>query len=108
MSERCAFFIGRFQPLHEGHIALINVALSEGKPVVVALMDTPQDDANPYSIQERQQMFWEAFGNRVRVMAIPPVAEVCYGRNVGYRIRHIRLPAEVEAITATGIRKEGA
>ncbi len=107
MSERCAFFIGRYQPLHKGHRALIQVALDEGKRVVVALMDTDVDAANPHSVEERKQMFAEAFGDRVEVIVIPPVGEVCYGRNVGYRIRRIHLPAEVEAITATAIRERG-
>ena len=105
MKERCAFFIGRFQPLHDGHKALIQTALDEGKPVVVALMDTEKDAGNPHSIDERRVMFAEAFGERVQVIAIPPVAEVCYGRNVGYRIRRIHLSREIEAITATAIRE---
>lgn len=104
MSERCAFFIGRFQPLHEGHKALIRVALDEGKRVVVALMDTEPDAANPYDVEARRAMFAEAFGERVEVISIPPVAEVCYGRNVGYRIRRIHLSPEIEAISGTGIR----
>lgn len=107
MNERCAFFIGRFQPLHEGHIALIQVALDEGKRVLVALMDTVCDHANPHTIEEREQMFADVFGDRVQVMIVPPIGEVCYGRNVGYRIRRIHLPAEVEAITATAIRERG-
>ena len=107
MTERCAMFIGRFQPLHDGHKALIQTALDEGKPVVVALMDTEQDAANPYTVEQRREMFEESFGGQVHVITIPPVAEVCYGRNVGYRIRRIHLPAEVEAINATSIREGG-
>jgi len=104
VSERQSLFIGRFQPLHRGHIELISVALREGKPVTVALMDTEPDEGNPYDVEERREMFAAAFGERVSVIAIPPVSEVCYGRNVGYRIRRIHLPPEVEAISATAIR----
>ena len=102
----CAFFIGRFQPLHEGHKALIQVAVDEGKRVVVAMMETALGPGNPYTIAQREKMFREAFGDKVEVMRIPPVAEVCYGRNVGYRIRRIHLSAKLEAITATAIREE--
>jgi len=105
MKERCAFFIGRWQPLHRGHIALIQTALDEGKRVVVACMDTEQDASNPYTFEEREAMFRAAFGDAVEVIAIPPVAEVCYGRNVGYRIRRIRLAPELEAVNATAIRE---
>ena len=103
--DRCALFIGRFQPLHAGHRALIHVALDEGKRVVVALMDTQPDAANPYGVEERRAMFAEAFGDRVRVIVIPPVAEVCYGRNVGYRLRRIHLSPELEAVSGTKTRE---
>lgn len=107
MSERVSLFIGRFQPLHGGHKALIQTAIDEGKPVVAALMDTALDEDNPYTVAERREMFRLAFADRVQVIAIPPIAEVCWGRNVGYRLRHIKLPAEVEAITATALRESG-
>jgi len=103
--DRCALFIGRFQPLHAGHRALIHVALDEGKRVVVALMDTQPDAANPYGVEERRAMFAEAFGEQVQVIVIPPVAEVCYGRNVGYRLRRIHLSPELEAVSGTKTRE---
>ena len=103
--NRCALFIGRFQPLHEGHIALIQTALDEGKRVVVALMDTRQDAANPHTFLERRAMLVKAFGETLEIISIPPVEEVCYGRNVGYRLRRIRLSPELEGINATSIRE---
>ena len=105
MSERYAFFIGRFQPLHEGHKRLIQVALDEGKPVLVGLMDTEISASNPYTVIERMAMFWDAFGDKVQTMCVPPIGEVCYGRNVDYRIRRIHLPADIERISATAIRE---
>ncbi len=103
---RDSLFIGRFQPLHKGHIKLIQMVLDEGKPVSVALMDTVLDDNNPYTIEERKKMFFDAFGDKVTIGVIPPVAEVCWGRNVGWRPRRIYLDAQTEAITATNIRNE--
>jgi len=107
MLERSSFFIGRFQPLHDGHKTIIQTALDEGKPVLIGLMDTEIDDANPYTMEQRRAMFREAFGDRVRVMRLPPIGEVCYGRNVGYGIRKIEAPREIEAINATTIRVRG-
>lgn len=100
-----SLLIGRFQPLHEGHIALIQSVLDEGKNVLVALRDTPQSNDNPYSIKERMDMFYKAFGERVRVITIPDISEVCYGRKVGWEIREIVLDQEIEKISATQIRK---
>ena len=40
MAKKYSLFIGRYQPLHAGHINLIRVVLNEGKNVLVALRDT--------------------------------------------------------------------
>lgn len=98
-------FIGRYQPLHEGHIKLISRVLDEGKNVCVALRQTPIDDKNPYSIREREEMFRQVFGDRVRILPVPDIEDVCYGREVGWGIREIRLDAETEQISATKIRE---
>jgi cytidyltransferase-like protein len=42
--------IGRFQPFHDGHYALVQTLLDEGKDVVVAIRDTPFNEDNPYSV----------------------------------------------------------
>ena len=79
-----SLFIGRYQPLHGGHIKLIRKVLDEeGKPVIVALRDTPIDESNPFTIKERTEMFKKEFGSKVKVITIPDIAEVCYGRKVG-------------------------
>jgi phosphopantetheine adenylyltransferase len=101
-----SLFIGRFQPLYEGHKALIQNAIDEGYKPLVALRDTPYGDTDPYTVGERRQMFKDAFGDKVKVIAIPDIAEVCYGRKVGWGIRQIILDEATEAISATAIRQE--
>ena len=86
---------------------LIALLLDEGKDVVVALRDTAYEENDPYTIGERKQMFKEMFGDKVKVIVIPDIEEIVYGRGVGYGIREISLPAEIEAISATAIRKGG-
>ena len=102
--KKYSLFIGRFQLLHEGHKALIQKVLDEGKNVLVALRNTPIDEKNPYTIEERTEMFKRAFGNKVEVISIPDIAEVCYGRDVGYEIRKLELKPELEDISATKVR----
>lgn len=100
-----SLFIGRYQPLHKGHIKLIRKVLDdEGKPVVVALRDTAVDEKNPFTTKERKGMFKKEFGNKVKVIVVPDVEEVCYGRKVGYKVRKIRLDKQTEEVSATGIR----
>ncbi len=105
-NKKYSLFIGRYQPLHKGHIALIKTVLNEGKDVLVALRETPMNKENPYSISERKKMFSDVFGERVKVISIPDISEVCYGRKVGWGVREIRLAETVENISATKIREQ--
>ena len=103
------FFIGRYQPLHAGHIALIRTVLDEGKNVCIGLRDIPTDEFNPYSIEDRIAMFNAAFApellsGRMKLVVLPDIANVCYGRDVGWGIREIRLDSETESISATALR----
>ena len=100
-----SLMIGRWQPLHDGHVKLIRGVLNEGKKVVVALRDTPIDKKNPYTIEERKAMFKKAFGDEVETVVIPDIEEVVYGRDVGYGIRQVALDAYTEGISATKWRE---
>ena len=106
-----SLFIGRYQPLHTGQIALIIKVLDEDKNVCVALRDTPIQETDPYSVKERTKMFEKEFskeikGKRLVIIVIPDIEEVCYGRKVGWGIRQIKLDEETERISATKIRNE--
>lgn len=103
-TEPKSLFIGRYQPFHSGHAALIESVLAEGKQVVIALRDTASSASNPYTLAERREMIRARFSNRVQIISIPDISEVCYGRAVGWGVREIRLPAEIEAISATSLR----
>lgn len=103
-----SLFIGRWQPFHDGHKALIETALKRGKSVVVAIRDTEISEKNPYSAYERRLMIREAlkeYGDRVEIIKIPDIDEVLYGREVGYKVEQISLPEEIEAISGTKIRE---
>lgn len=108
-----SMFIGRFQPLHRGHIALFKRVLDEGKNIVIALRLTSIDSNNPYDIADRIGMIRDAFpeavvhpdSGRIVICVIPDISEIVYGRNVGWGIRQIRLDDETEKISATEIRK---
>jgi adenylylsulfate kinase len=103
---KTALFIGRFQPFHDGHAAVIERLLTEGKAVCVAIRDTEVGGENPYSAAQRVGMIRKRFGaeRRVSVIVVPDISEVVYGRDVGYVIRKMDMPSEVEAISASKIR----
>ena len=101
--QKYSFFIGRFQPLHAGHLVMFDKVRKEGKKIAVGIMDTIKSEKNPYSLYERIKMFCEDAPD-IRIYTVPPIDEVCYGRDVGYGIRQIHLPPEIEKISATEIR----
>ncbi len=113
MSEyppRRSFFPGRWQPLHAGHVALIRTALGEGRQVEVGIMDTPASERNPYTLAERRAMFRAEFKHELNngLMTLRTMAwidEVVYGRDCGWRTRHIQLGAATEAINGTELRE---
>lgn len=101
-----SLLIGRFQPFHDGHAAMVDALLAEGKHVCIALRDTPLDASNPYTPEERQEMIRARYGDRVKTIVVPDIEEVVYGRDVGYSIRQLHLGAEIESISATKIRAQ--
>ena len=46
------------------------------------------------------------FKNRFKVILVPNISNICYGRGVGYKIEEIVLSEEIQKISATKIRKE--
>lgn len=108
VSEGYYAFIGRFQPLHNGHCNLINPYLERGDRVLVLIMDGSLDRDNPFTLQERCKMFnrtWpEAFGNQQLVLqSVLPIIDLFIGRNCGFGIRKLDSRG-LEGISATAIR----
>lgn len=101
-----SLFIGRWQPFHIGHKDLIDTVLKEGGKVLIAVRDTPISEKNPYTTAERMENIKKHFKDdpNVEVISIPDIKEVCYGRDVGWGIRRIRLKKQIEEISATKIR----
>ncbi len=100
-------FPGRFQPWHEGHQAVVSTLLQLGYQVVIGVRDTEQSASNPYSLEERMVDIWAQFNgdDPVRVVPIPDFDEIAFGREPGWGVHEVRLPADVEAIRATDRRQ---
>jgi bifunctional NMN adenylyltransferase/nudix hydrolase len=62
VSQPIAVFIGRFQPFHNGHLALLTHALKQAAHVVVVMGSAHQarSPKNPFTWQERAQMIASA------------------------------------------------
>jgi cytidyltransferase-like protein len=53
---------GRFQPLHKGHLALIEAACKEYPAVAVGIFCPGEDEKNPFSYDEVREMITRSLG----------------------------------------------
>ena len=106
-----SMFIGRWQPWHDGHRWLIDQRLKQGKNVLICIREVSQDDSNPYNPVEVKENIEKELNdltssNRVKVIIIPDIESVNYGRGVGYDIIEHVPPKNIGEISATKLRKE--
>ena len=70
-----AVLIGRLQPLHQGHLALLHEALARAHRAIVVLGSAHQarTPRNPFTWQERAQMLRDALpqAERARLIVLP-------------------------------------
>ena len=106
-----SLFIGRWQPLHTGHKELFRQVINEGGKVCVAIRDGEISEKNPFSpLQVMTNIFDEmqdeVEAGTLKVIIIPDICSVEFGRGVGYDIIEHIPPTEVAEISATKIREQ--
>lgn len=103
-----ALLIGRYQPFHIGHKTLVNESIKRVGQCCLALRDVAgTDDSNPYDFEKVKAEIEKAcveFGDKVRVVELPNITDVFYGRGVGYNIEQLELSKEMQDVSATKIR----
>lgn len=104
-------FIGRWQPLHDGHKQLFQQVLNEGGNVLIMIRDIQPDEKNPYTAAEVYVNISDFYNDliksgRVKVMKIPDICSVEFGRGVGYDIVEWLPPSEIAEISATKVREQ--
>lgn len=101
-------FIGRWQPLHEGHKQMFNQVLNNGGRVCIAIRDVEVNENNPFNTKEvfanLSKEYW--YNENVQIIVIPDICSVDFGRGVGYDIVEHVPPTEVGEISATKIREQ--
>ena len=105
-----AQMLGRWQPFHDGHHALFEEIIKKTGQVCIQVRDVKGVDDNPFDfnnvkskIEERLNPKYE---NKFKVILVPNITNICYGRGVGYKIEEIVLSEEIQKISATKIRKK--
>ena len=78
--------------------------------VCIQVRDVKGIDDNPFDFEEVKSKIEHRlnpkYKNRFKVMLVPNVTNICYGRGVGYKIEEIVLSEEIQKISATNIRKK--
>lgn len=106
-SKKYAIFVGRFQPPHFGHLELFEQKLKQGIPVLILVRDIEPDEKNPFTTEQTVFLLNKYYSNKnldVKVMIIPDIESVNFGRGVGYEVNEFIPPKEIGGISATGIR----
>jgi len=110
-NNQWSLFIGRWQPLHEGHKQLFRQVIDEGGRVCIAIRDVEVDEKNPFTPNEImtnifEQMKQEIESGKLKIIIIPDICSVDFGRGVGYDIVEHIPPQEIADISATKIREQ--
>lgn len=104
-----ALFLGRYQPFHDGHKALVLEGIDRVGQSCIAVRDTEGTDAkNPFGfpfIKARIQESLAEHLNQITVIQVPNITNIFYGRDVGYSIERIDLSDDLQSISATKIRQ---
>ena len=110
--------LGRWQPWHDGHLALFERALAKTGQVIIQVRDVQdasggdgQDD-NPFSFEEvandiKNKLLLSGYKKNEDyiIQLVPNITNITYGRGVGYSIEEESFEPEIESISATKVRK---
>jgi|TARA_Y100000310_G_scaffold203158_1_gene203411 hypothetical protein len=103
-----AQMLGRWQPFHNGHYALFEEIIKKIGQVCIQIRDVQGVDDNPFDFETVKNKIEEKlnpkYKGRFKIILVPNITSICYGRGVGYKIEEIVMPEEIQNISATKIR----
>ncbi len=103
-----AQMLGRWQPFHDGHYALFEEIIKKTGQVCIQIRDVQGVDDNPFDFETVKKKIEHRlnpkYGGRFKIVLVPNITNICYGRGVGYKIEEIVLDEETQKISATKIR----
>ena len=111
--------LGRWQPWHEGHLALFKRAFAKTGQVVIQVRDVKDSSGgkgqndNPFSFEEiskdiQKKLLYHGyeFNKDYLIQLVPNITNITYGRGVGYKIEQEVFESDIESISATKIRAD--
>ena len=105
-----AQMLGRWQPWHGGHQKLFEETLKRAEQVLIMVRDVQGVGDNPFNFETVKKNIEEKlnpkFEGKYKIILVPNITNICYGRGVGYKIEEIVLDEETQKISATKIRQQ--
>ena len=102
--------LGMWQPWHGGHQKLFEETLKRAEQVLIMVRDVQGVGDNPFDFETVKKNIEEKlnpkFEGKYKIMLVPNITNICYGRGVGYKIEEIVLDEEIQKISATKIRQQ--
>ena len=94
-------FIGRFEPFHNGHHAVIKHALAQSKKLIVLIgsANKPRTTKNPWNVSEREVMIREAVGASADRIIIRPLSDHLYNETLWV--------SDAQRVVADAVREDG-
>ena len=103
-----AQMLGRWQPWHAGHQKLFEEILKKTGQVNIMVRNVQGVDDNPFDFETVKKNIEERlnpeYQGHFKIIMVPNITNICYGRGVGYKIEEIELSKEIQEISATKIR----
>jgi phosphopantetheine adenylyltransferase len=102
--------LGRWQPWHAGHQKLFEETLKRAEQVLIMVRDIQGVGDNPFDFETVKKNIEEKlnpkYKGKFKIILVPNITNICYGRGVGYKIEEIVLDKETQKISATKIRQQ--
>ena len=94
--------------IRDSHYTLFKEIIKKTGQVCIQIRDVQGVDDNPFDFETVKKKIEERlnpeFEGRFKIMLVPNITNICYGRGVGYKIEEIELSEEIQKISATKIR----
>ncbi|MBT4824750.1 nicotinamide-nucleotide adenylyltransferase [Candidatus Woesearchaeota archaeon] len=90
-----ALFIGRFQPFHNGHLAVIKQIIEKHSFVIIVIGSTQHENSvvNPFSVSERRRMIELTMASEkivnYKILEVPDIND--YGQWVNHVKKHVSM-----------------
>ena len=104
-----AQILGRWQPWHAGHQKLFEETLKRAEQVLIMVRDVQGVGDNPFdfdTVKANIENALKDYEGKFKILLVPNITNICYGRGVGYKIEEIVLDHETQKISATEIRQK--